>query len=431
MARGEVILEHGSQNYEAIQSFVETSAVLEDINKATIYSYPIPTRRVSVICVRKDGLVLAAVGRWEPLKPNGTKAKTVSLDVMNLLPMEVRAYEDSFKGNATSYRVGNQIVGGVPLRVHGEVIGSVLVELPPIYDLQHALAAAWTNLVASTILTSISALLVGSITGMLVSRWLEKRLGRVSSVVNKWAQGDLSARAPELPGDEIGMLVAKLNGMAHQLDQAMALQQEVAAHEERQRLTRDLHDTVKQQAFATSMLVGATSQLISEGKAEEAMVPLASAAQMTHRMQEDLRNILNHIRAPIKLALPESLRAMVEEWKEQTGIEVSTALDPNVGEILPGFQEQILHIVQEALSNAAKHSRAKHVEISLQKCDQEWTLLVADDGIGMDPVAVRGTGLGMATIRERSEQLMGGRLLVESKPGAGLRLMVKFVEVAK
>jgi NarL family two-component system sensor histidine kinase LiaS len=203
--------------------------------------------------------------------------------------------------------------------------------------------------------------------------------------------------------------------MADQLNGLLAVRQELAVVEERHRLARDLHDSVKQQIFVISMLVGAARPAVA-GNAE-AENTLREAERLAGQAQQELTAMIRTLR-PAGLdgqELSAALGGLITEWAQQTGIAATADLAP--GERLTAATEQTVYrVTQEALANVARHSGASAVEVLLTIREPDSLLLsIQDNGHGFDPAQHDGQRLGLRNMRERVETL-GGTLLVFSDP---------------
>ncbi len=310
----------------------------------------------------------------------------------------------------------------------GRVRGAAYYRIQPLHDDGAGTRAFFTAMVNSALLVGVFSGISGALAGFLTARRLTVRLGAIEAAADSWAEGDFAARAPEA-GDELGVLAARLNRMAAELRDLLSLRQDVATLEERQRLARDLHDTVKQQVFATAMQVGAARALLARDPAA-AQERLDVANELAHQAQQELTAVLSALRpvSPGLGTLPELLRSHATAWSRRTGIVLTLAVDdaPAVSETIANA---LLRIAQEALANVERHAGATRVTVSVT-CGDDSTLRLAirDDGVGFVPDRVSrradGGGLGLATMRERAEALPGGALAVLSAPGAGTVVQV-------
>jgi signal transduction histidine kinase len=318
------------------------------------------------------------------------------------------------------------IVTSAPIVGEGaQVLGALYirrfeVSLLPGWNLGAGLAVLISSLIALT----IGAGLIGTLFGGLASRGLVRRLESLDRAAEAWGQGDFSAAVHDDSTDEVGQLARRMNLMAQQIQDLLRVRQDLATSEERNRLARDLHDSVKQQIFATTMTLG-TAKTLRERDPEAAWEMVAEAEDLSWEVQQELTGLIHELR-PVELeekGLAAALQEYSSRWSRQTGIEVSLALD---GEhtIPPEVEQALFRLTQEALSNVSRHAEAKHVEIALACTESAIILKVTDDGRGFDPVSSPGKGMGLRFMRERIEAL-DGELTVESAPGAGTRLIAR------
>ncbi len=273
----------------------------------------------------------------------------------------------------------------------------------------------------SAILLTIPAAFLGAIFGFLTAWGLTRRLQKLARAAQAWSRGDFSVAVRDRSKDELGQLSRELNRMAAQLETMIEARQELATLEARNRFARDLHDSVKQQVFATSLQVAAARALI-EKDTEAAEGHLEQAQELVHGAQKEL-NVLIHEMRPAALegkGLAAALRDYVKDWSEKA--EIPAEFHVRGEREAPLEVEQALfRVAQEALSNVARHSGAARTEVDLEYAPDSVTLRIADDGRGFDPDAVSGDGFGLQSMRERLLRL-GGRLNVESAPGKGTRV---------
>ena len=277
-----------------------------------------------------------------------------------------------------------------------------------------------TLIIGAVLALTLAAGLLGTLFGALTARGLTRRLHAVAQAADAWGQGDFSRLIPETGKDEIGQLARRLNQMAGDVQFLVQTRQELAALEERNRLARDLHDSVKQQLFATSMQLGAARETLEQDPAT-ARAHLQEAEGLARQARDELTRLILALR-PAALeghGLAAALRAYVETWGRQSGIAAEVHIQGERALALPA-EQALFRVVQEALANTARHSGAARVTVTLSFSQASTTLIVADDGCGFDLSAAT-PGVGLASMRERLAA-PGGRLRVESAPGAGTRV---------
>ena len=316
-----------------------------------------------------------------------------------------------------SANTGERMLTVVPLedgdgRVSGALVGTVRVP--------NLTGALLIGVGISAILLMLPAALLGTLFGFVTAWGLTRRLRRLARAAQRWSGGDFSVNVEDRSKDELGQLSRELNSMAAELKTLMQTRGELATLETRNRFARDLHDSVKQQIFATSLQVAAARALIQEDKGA-AEAHLAQAEELVRGTQKEL-NVLIHEMRPAALegkGLASALREYAAAWSR--GSEIPAEVRVQGERETPLEVEQTLfRVAQEALANIARHSGAKRAEVDLAYGPDALTLRVSDDGHGFDPGKANG-GFGLRSMGERMEGL-GGYVDVESAPGVGTRV---------
>jgi signal transduction histidine kinase len=202
---------------------------------------------------------------------------------------------------------------------------------------------------------------------------------------------------------------------------------------ERQRLAREIHDTLAQ---------GFISVITNLTAAEVARHPDAVDTAPTRHLQEARRTARESLAAARRLvwalrpprdrrSLSETLKELTKEWSEKTGVEARAVVTGTPHSHLPEIEIALLRATQETLANVSKHARATMVNITLSYMDDRVVLDVLDDGVGFGPDRLKNSvgshdagGFGLVALRERVEHL-GGTLVVESTPGEGTTIVVE------
>ena len=207
---------------------------------------------------------------------------------------------------------------------------------------------------------------------------------------------------------------------------------EAAVQEERNRLARDLHDSIKQQLFSIQ-LGTAAAQARWDHDPEGARKALADVRRCAHAAMVEMQAMLHQLRpqALASVGLVEALREQCEAAGYRTGAEVlfEPREIPSDERLLPGAQEAIFRVAQEALGNVARHARADHVRVQLGMDSEEAILRVWDDGQGFAR-SDGNPGMGLKSMEERVRELRG-QLTVESVPGQGTTVEARIPLVAK
>jgi two-component system sensor histidine kinase UhpB len=190
-----------------------------------------------------------------------------------------------------------------------------------------------------------------------------------------------------------------------------------AQEAERARIARDLHDEVNQALAAVSIRLAATA----DGAPAHLAAELAETQRLATQAMHELLGLARDLR-PAALddhGLLPALRTQARLFGERFGIPVRFTAD-GTRAVLGEFEQVVVYrVVQEALSNVARHARAGAVTVAVSGCDGPHVrLTIADDGVGFDPCRLRDGACGLAGMRERA-LLAGGRLDVRTAPGAG------------
>ena len=277
---------------------------------------------------------------------------------------------------------------------------------------------------------------VGLAFGLLSTRRLTRRLGRLAALSLRVADGDFGLRVPVRGHDEVSRLEENFNRMAGQLQASLDATRQLAGaharHKERTRIARELHDSISQELFSLSVLAGGLRRALPGGST---VLPQVEMMERTAGdTMREMRSLLLAL-GPVALAeddLPGALAGVCRSYEERLGIPVSAELDLAglaPGGLPPAVEHAILRVAQEAVANAARHADPARITVGLEATCERAVLKVADDGRGFDVTAPRrdgdGLGLGLRTMQDRVSEL-GGLMTIESAPGEGTRIRASF-----
>lgn len=228
--------------------------------------------------------------------------------------------------------------------------------------------------------------------------------------------------------------VELLMTMAHQIALAISnarLYQQVnalAVHEERYRLSREMHDGLAQTLAFLGLQAERTEHLVVDGRNETAAQELAEMRQSIRAAYIDVREAIDGLRLSVRDpgAISARLQEYGAEFARQTGLEVRVSSQPDPLTIDPAVGMQLLRIAQEALTNVRKHAQARRVDMLLEQTKAELQFTLADDGRGFPapgPGAQEHHSYGLATMRERAASVHGS-LTIATGPAQGTRLTV-------
>jgi NarL family two-component system sensor histidine kinase LiaS len=306
-------------------------------------------------------------------------------------------------------------------------IGAVYLEIPgpTILNLWEPLRLIIVN---SGIALLLAMIPIGVLFGWMTTHRSVHRIHQLVRATSQVATGDYAQRVAVGNADEIGQLESHFNQMAEQLAETIAQRQALASENarlaERGRISRDLHDSVKQQVFAIGLHLGTALSLLEDDPPAGAR-QVRQADQLAHQAQQELTALIHELR-PLALqsqAFFPALSDYVATWGQQHTI--ATEVHIQATGILPAAVEDgLLRVAQEALANVARHSQARRVEVILMSDDERVTLTLADDGRGFNLEALDGAGVGLHTMRERM-QALGGEVTIQSAPGHGTRIVAR------
>ena len=368
-----------------------------------------------VFVIAEDGRLLASSRRGAERSPTQESFDAERFPGLTpLMAAALRGEEDPWSLGAYSPDRGEMLVAAPVEDAEGRTLGAVLV----VVRLPNLAGPLATVTAVGALALAVPAAVLGMIFGFLTAWGMTRRLHRLARAAQAWSRGDFSVVVKDRSKDEIGQLSRELNDMAAQLENLMQARGELATLEARNRFARDLHDSVKQQVFATSLQVAAARALIEDdkGAAEE---HLAQADELVRQAQKELNVLIGEMR-PAALegkGLAGALRDYVRGWSQRAEIPAEVHVRGE-REVPLQTEQALFRIAQEALANVARHSGAKRAEVDLTYTADILTLRVADDGRGFDPAGDVGDGFGLQSMRERAERL-GGRVNVESAPGEG------------
>lgn len=224
-----------------------------------------------------------------------------------------------------------------------------------------------------------------------------------------------------------------LAGIGHQIGVAVEnarlyeQAQQLAVIRERNRLARDLHDSVMQALYGVTLYAEAAWRRLSAGDSAVTGEHLREIRSTAQEALREMRLLIFELRPPVlkQEGLAAALRSRLESVEQRVGLQTRFELKMEE-RLVPETEEALYRVALEALNNVLRHSYANHVSVSLCQVERSVVLEVADDGVGFDPLAVRkqGGGLGLRGMEERVARL-GGELNVVSAPNAGTQIRVE------
>jgi two-component system nitrate/nitrite sensor histidine kinase NarX len=224
-------------------------------------------------------------------------------------------------------------------------------------------------------------------------------------------------------------LAAHLAGGMESL-RAAALEREAAVAEERGLLARELHDSIAQSLAFLKIQAQLLRVSMQRGDVHSTERTLDELDAGIRESTADVRELLLHFRTRTNQDdIVPALQTTLQKFQHQTGLETSIDVRGHGVPLPPDMQVQLLHVVQEALSNVRKHAGARRVWLDVQQQPQ-WQIEVRDDGCGFDSAydAPDQTHVGLRIMRERAGSI-GAAVDVRSEPGVGTRVVVSLPQL--
>ena len=228
--------------------------------------------------------------------------------------------------------------------------------------------------------------------------------------------------------DDLVILQSLANqaGVAIQNAKLYEQARQLAVLEERQRLARELHDSVTQEIYGVTMFAEAAERLLAQGNEAQAADHLRELQDSAHEALAEMRLLIYELRPPVldQVGLEGALQSRLEAVEGRSGLETQFMSEGQI-EISREIQETLYGIAREALNNSLKHAHASSLGVKLIAAETMMRLEISDDGVGFDPNGDRREGgMGIRGMEERAEQI-GAQLSILSKPGQGTSVVVE------
>ena len=202
--------------------------------------------------------------------------------------------------------------------------------------------------------------------------------------------------------------------------------QHLTLEQERQRLGRELHDSVTQSLYSLVLLTSSWQMLATQGRFDvtQATNIFGQLNTLVQSAYQEIRLLIHQLRPPVlaESGLVEALQQRLAHVEQRAGLKTQLLTSGDLDTLPPLVIEQFFFIVQEALNNALRHARATNVSVHITHDAHTLSLAVTDNGCGFDPTCPS-PGLGLGTMRERTA-LIGGRLAIISTPQCGTTILV-------
>ncbi len=307
---------------------------------------------------------------------------------------------------------------------NGEVLGLADARIVADFDLAASLRQSLASSLGITLVLLVPmALLIAMLSAWNSIRFLNRQFDDIAQVARAWSDGDFDARIRLSGKRELTQLAEVLNQMAQSLNDLYLLRSRLAAIEERGRVARELHDTIRQRLFGVSLQLGVAKAKWRDHFADTAV--LDQIQRLVKETQSELKCLIDNTNTGAsEVGIAEEISGMVRASSLAAG--VSPILDIHEPKPLqPQQRHQLSRIVQEALSNIARHASANEVRVELKEHAGEGVLRIRDDGSGF-AVSEVAAGFGLNAMRARTKELPGGCFDLESFPGEGTRIEIRW-----
>jgi signal transduction histidine kinase len=245
--------------------------------------------------------------------------------------------------------------------------------------------------------------------------------GRVAGIIAIRFKRKRDFRREEI---ELTRALAHQAMLAIQLMRLARQSRQVAVTAERNRMARDIHDTLAQGFTGVIVQLEAAEEAMSQNLAAKAGGHLARAGELARESLREARRSVRALRPQVlqQKDLCEALEGLLRKLTAGTSLRAEFILEGETKELPPEWEKNVLHICQEVLTNTLRHAQAREFKVWLVFKRQELRLKLRDDGSGFDP-AGRHDGFGLQGIRERVEG-MEGRLSIQSAKGQGTAILI-------
>jgi signal transduction histidine kinase len=257
--------------------------------------------------------------------------------------------------------------------------------------------------------------------GHLIAVPLFARKRRLGYLLGKCHKNEVVSEQEQALLASIGLQI----GVAVENAQLYAQSQQVAVLEERQRLARDLHDSVTQALYGVMLYSDAAAGQLDRGQVEAAHTHINNTQETAQQALAEMRLLIHELRPPIleREGLEAAIANRLETVESRAGLKTRFQFDL-VRRLDAQTEEGLYRITLEALNNALKHADAREILVLLNFDGESLHLEVRDDGAGFDPETIEMSGLGLPTMKERAAAL-GGSLNIESAVGEGTCISVE------
>lgn len=224
--------------------------------------------------------------------------------------------------------------------------------------------------------------------------------------------------------DKNERLLRELQEVHQQLQEYSARVEELAISKERNRLAREMHDTIGHRLTVAAVQLEGAQRLIHE-KPQKSIKIVSTVREQVREALQELRGTVAAMREPLQVELPlqKALSHLLKSFETATDLQVHLAFENNVPPLTKAYRLTIYRIIQEALTNIQRHAQAQNVWVRVSLNKESLVTSIMDDGVGF-PETIAEDAFGLAGVRERAAHF-GGGVYLENRPNGGAQLRVE------
>lgn len=335
----------------------------------------------------------------------------IVLQRAEFVPASTPALENARLAGLVLPTVGVALLGGNPLAV---IIIAFVLSAHAAFALPGLSGFAWIGGFSVALVVYLAPLYGDWLPGIF------NALGTCAGMFFVGAAAHAQKRA-EAADAESRRLLDELQDAHRRLQEYAARAEELAVEQERNRLAREVHDTLGHRLTVAAVQLEGAQKLIARDPEKAARMVETVRREVAEGLAE-LRGTVAVLRAPLDddLGLAAAVTRLAARFQEATGVAVALDLPPALPPVTPDQRRALYRAVQEALTNVQRHAGARHVTVRFQARAGTLCATVEDDGAGLPADAV-GRGYGLRGLRERAEAL-GGRFAAAPLPGGGTQI---------
>ena len=268
---------------------------------------------------------------------------------------------------------------------------------------------------------------------LVMAFYLNRRIKKITQGVQQWQKGDFTDRITDNASDELAHCSFELNNMADSLQKSLVKEAQIAAMQERQHLAIELHDTVKQRLFATSLKVALCEKIMLK-EPVQAQTLLDEISEQCQQAFVELQHTIDALRLNETKSWSQ-LNEFLVNWQTKHVIDIQYD-KPESWQPMDKHIALLWRVITEALQNIVKHAKATQVNIKISHNEKSLQVLVQDNGIGCGQSPVLGQGLSLLVTSINS---FGGSLQLATCPinkgwdssGTELRIQLPMLDLGE